>query len=328
MPPLDTFCVDNLVSTDNRKVKEMKSLNMKKKRDQSGLILLEGHRQIIDALDHGLKPTNVFLAENAALAPLGYDLYYRLTRFCPDCVYRVNDKIMKSVTDTVNTQGAIASFEVPEIPNALPYPKANSGLIVVLDGVKDPGNVGTLIRTAYAFNADAVLVAEGCDVWSPKVLRSSMGMSLRMPVYDVSWEQANELLTDYADNIRKNAGNGMSLFLADGEENNNSEGDGDGDRYVMNGKSTTISLTTRSEVYHQGDYLGHSVVVVGSEATGISDCSRQLGPTIARGLDESAGLRVNTVYVRIPTAHDLESLNAAVAGSILLSEVARQRSIA
>ena len=167
-----------IASDANERVKMLKSLMLKKKRDALDLVLLEGHRQIIDAIASGLVPTQVLLTERALLhAPLSARLVEALQR-CPSvggtvavavAVHCVTDSVMDKLADTVHGQGAVASFPRPKrahlppplAPGTLPSPGAP--LLLLLDRPTDPGNVGTILRTAFGLGADAVVVVEGAS---------------------------------------------------------------------------------------------------------------------------------------------------------------------
>lgn len=271
-----------ITSATNEKVKLLKSLNIKKKRDEEDKVLLEGHRQVIDAIRGGLLPSILLFSDESAVSPLGSQLMDAAALCHPSTVYRSTDAIIQSVSDTVHSQGVVAAFPKPKTGSISLLPTvpqaAGAPLIVLLDRPADPGNCGTIIRTAYGFGADAIIVADGCDVWSPKVLRSAMGMCLKLPIFETTWSNIPQLLASSYGPIQ--------VLLADADP--------------------------AAPVYHTVDLTLPTVIVIGSEATGI-------GP-------ESV-LLPHSQKIRIPTAvnRDLESFNAAVACSILLGEVGRQR---
>jgi TrmH family RNA methyltransferase len=270
-----------LVSPTNDKIKLLKSLHLKKKRDSENLLLLEGHRQVIDAINGGYSPSTLLFSDEAINAPLGQLLLSALKKCAPPTIFRASTELIQSISDTVQCQGIVASFSRPEIKIELP--DVVSPLIILMDKPADPGNLGTIIRTAYGMGVDAIIIADGCDPWSPKVLRSAMGMCLKLPILEMSWKDGSipELLL--------NKGGSYQVLLADADPS--------------------------GQVYHKVNMTGPTVIVVGSEATGI-------GPA-ARALPDAK-------FIQIPSSPhrgDLESLNAAVACSILISEAARQRGI-
>jgi TrmH family RNA methyltransferase len=103
-------------------------------------------------------------------------------------IIHVNDAVMKSLADTETPQGVLAVVDLPE--PVLPALDGRRSLVLVVDGVRDPGNVGTLIRTAAAAGCAAVVTTAGAaDAFSPKVVRAAMGMHFHVPVVaDVSWD--------------------------------------------------------------------------------------------------------------------------------------------
>ncbi|WP_419806564.1 TrmH family RNA methyltransferase [Terriglobus sp.] len=179
-------------------------------------------------------------------------------------------EVFDSVAATEQSQGVAALFARPEV-RFLPR---TGQLLLLLDGVQDPGNVGTLLRSAEAFGAAAVLVSEGtADVWNGKALRASAGAAFRMPV--VRWSEA--LLAT----LRRL---GMRVLAAVPDE------------------SGAVPVT-------EMPLTGGCVLAVGNEGRGVS----------ANVLAAADG------RVTLPMLGRTESLNAAVAGSVLLYEAARQR---
>lgn len=269
-------------SRANEKVKAIKSLHLKKNRDSESRLLLEGHRQIIDAINSGYFPSTLLLSDNSAAAPLGQLLLGALKKCQPSTIFRASDDLIQSISDTVHCQGIVASFPKPKMTNDLS--KLESPLVVLMDRPTDPGNLGTIIRSAYGMGVDAVVIVDGCDPWSPKVLRSAMGMCLKLPVIEATW---------------KNNSVGEWLLLSAGKRG----------PY----KLLLADADPSGCVYHKMDMTGPTVLVVGSEAAGIGPEARSL---------------LGAQYIRIPTPPqrgDVESFNAAVAGSILMAEAARQR---
>lgn len=153
--------------------------------------------------------------------------------------------------------------------------------------MRDPGNVGTLLRAAAGAGADGVVLAPGCaDPWGLKALRAGMGAQLRMPMLTgVAWPEIEALLV---------ADLGCSVCVADGDDAGGAEG----------------AFVRRSSVgYADHDWTGPSALVVGSEADGPSAEARAMA----------------TTRVSIPMANGMESLNAGVAGAVILFEASRQR---
>ena len=163
--------MDRITSAKNPVVKRMKALRERKAREESGLFLVEGDVMISEALSCGLDIREV-LADEAHLEEAG-----RLAARGAQ-VYAVPRSLLESVCDTRTPQGLCASFA---LPRPLPLDAAPDR-IVALDGTQDPGNVGTIWRTADAAGFQAVLLGEGCaDPVSPKVQRAAMGSGFRVP---------------------------------------------------------------------------------------------------------------------------------------------------
>jgi TrmH family RNA methyltransferase len=157
----------------------------------------------------------------------------------------------------------------------MPIPKwkfpANSTFLLILDGIRDPGNLGTLLRTAQAAGVQAVFLPPGgADAFSPKVVRAGMGAHFRLPIISMDWDQ-----------IRSQFSN-LSIFLADCE---------------------------RGAAHFQARFDIPLALIIGGEAAGAGSQASNLA----------------TSRVHIPMPGKAESLNAAIAGAILMFEVVRQR---
>ena len=158
-----------ITSLHNPLVKRMKSLLSARGRRQEGAFIAEGEVMIREALLSGLTPeAGIFQAES----PLAEELETRGAQ-----AFTVPRSVIEAVCDTKTPQGQAAVFRLPE---SAPLPR-EAAKIVALDGVQDPGNVGTIIRTLDAAGLDGLLLGEGCpDVFSPKVMRSTMGSAFRV----------------------------------------------------------------------------------------------------------------------------------------------------
>ena len=159
-------------STQNETVKRMRSLASKKGRQETGLHLIEGERLVREAVTSGAEIAELFVEEGRDAA----DLAERVSR-----VYTVTRRVLESMTDTGTPQGICAAVHTPSTDAPHSYPK---GLIVALDRVQDPGNLGTILRTADAMGAAGLLLGAGCaDPFGPKVLRSTMGSVYHIPLW-------------------------------------------------------------------------------------------------------------------------------------------------
>jgi TrmH family RNA methyltransferase len=132
----------------------------------------EGSKLLEDAVQSGVKVSHVGHTRRAALPPLPESVQIRLA----------TDELMKSLSTQKTPQGVLFICGMPEEPVRIP-----DGFLLVLDGVQDPGNVGTILRSAEAFGADCVLLTEGCaDPYLYKTVRASMGSVFRQPFMAVS----------------------------------------------------------------------------------------------------------------------------------------------
>ncbi len=209
----------------------------------------------------------------------------------------VSPDLMKSLSDTEAAQGLLAVLNYS--PLSIPYPL---DFILLPDRIRDPGNLGTLIRSAAAAGVQAVLLPpETTDAFAPKVLRAGMGAHFRLPIVSMTWEEIYQLAgsashlpkrdetyrEDSARSTEETYPSGamhppLQIYLAD-----------------MDGSSCW-----------ETDLRAPLALIVGSEAEGASEEARKLA----------------TQKISIPMSGEVESLNAGVAGSVLMFEVVRQRS--
>lgn len=163
-----------ITSARNDKIKELRSLSSKKGRRETGLHLIEGERLVLDVLKSGVVPDTVLVAEWNTTAG------QKLTELGIGYV-TVTAEVMKAASDTDSPQGVLAAVKTPDLTPPEVYP---AGLIVALDRIQDPGNLGTVLRTADAFGAAGVLVGEGSvDPFMPKAVRAAMGSTYHIPVW-------------------------------------------------------------------------------------------------------------------------------------------------
>lgn len=171
-------------SRSQRKV--WRSLLRRKGRERHGLFLAEGPRVVADLLRSGLRTEAVLVASAADSDPELAGLA-RAAAEAGVPVEEVEAAELETLADTVTPQGVLAVGRIPEGP----WPADEVTRILVLDAVQDPGNVGTLIRTAEAVGVDLVVCLPGtADPWSPKVVRAAAGSSFRLPVVSLEWTEA------------------------------------------------------------------------------------------------------------------------------------------
>lgn len=164
-----------------RQLAELRSLDTRKGRDETGLFLVEGLRLCAEMADARFKAEIVLVAEEAKSKPEVAALAARLADAGAEVVEAPMSEIER-VSDTVTCQGIVAAARRTDTaPETLRF--GERAVVVALDGVSDPGNAGTVIRTAAWFGAAAVLFGKGCvDPLNPKVVRATMGGLFHVPV--------------------------------------------------------------------------------------------------------------------------------------------------
>ncbi len=202
-------------SQDNARIAQVIKLADKKYRRLYGLYVIEGERLVRDALKYGAEITDIFVKESVA------------EKFCFENETLVSDRVFAKICDTVTSQGVLAVVKNRQKEIQKPL-----GNCLVLDGLQDPGNVGTLIRTAAACGFTDVYAANCVDVFSPKVLRAAMSAHFCVNIWQENIEKVFEQLEDvqivsadmdgenifqaeFADKIALvlgNEGNGLSDF--------------------------------------------------------------------------------------------------------------------
>lgn len=154
-----------LTSLQNPVVKEVVALQDKKNRAASGLIILEGEKSITGALEAGLKLESVFY-ENEKYA----------SQFPAAAKYKVNEKILAKISSTSSPAPVLAIVKRP-------LAEIRGNRLIVLENIKDGGNLGTIIRTAAAFGLDGIFLAGDCvDAFDTKTIRASVGTIFKIPI--------------------------------------------------------------------------------------------------------------------------------------------------
>ncbi|ATA60930.1 tRNA-rRNA methyltransferase [Geobacillus stearothermophilus] len=155
-------------SPKNARVKQWKKLLTKKGRDETGLFLLEGFHLVEEAVKSRAPLVELMVDERTAIPP-GWDVSVP--------VVIVTEAVMKAISSTETPQGIAA------VCRKLPAELEGVKIALLIDAVQDPGNLGTMIRTADAAGIDAVILGEGCaDVYNPKVVRATQGSLFHLPV--------------------------------------------------------------------------------------------------------------------------------------------------
>jgi TrmH family RNA methyltransferase len=174
-----------ITSPDNAHVKYVRSLHKKRARYREQRYLLEGLRLVGHALNAGYRPALAFHTTEFASGP-GEDLV-RALHASETPTWVATPAVMARIADTVTPQGIVAVLPIPDPPPISP----DASLLLVLDEMRNPGNLGTILRTAQATRVDAVLLTPGCaDPYAPKVVRAGMGAHLALALHpDLSWQE-------------------------------------------------------------------------------------------------------------------------------------------
>lgn len=252
-----------ITSSQNSKIKLVRALlGRAKGRREANAFVVEGVRLVEEAATRAWRFETVLYDES--LNERGKLLIEKLRSRGVE-TEEVSEELMKKLSDTETPQGVLAVLQISNLPisNSLDF-------ILIPDQIRDPGNLGTLLRTAAATGVQAVLLPpETTDVFAPKVLRAGMGAHFRLSIHSMTWEEIRAQIKD------------LQIYLAE-----------------MSGKPCW-----------ETDLRPPLALIIGGEAEGASDEARKLA----------------TQKISIPMAGHVESLNAGVAGSVLMFEVVRQR---
>lgn len=173
-----------ITSSQNQFVKIASSLLDKKGRDESGLFLAEGINLLRD-MPEKVEILYIFTNKNRQ-----DECASIVNKHLAAKAFLVEDHILNKISDTKTPYGIVAVCK--QVINKFAYPKNNA---LLLDNVSDAGNVGTIIRTAAAAGFEDIYLYSSVDVYSPKVIRSTLGGIFKVRIYDISLEQAQTLIT-------------------------------------------------------------------------------------------------------------------------------------
>lgn len=218
-----------ITSRDNEQIKQIRKLKDKKYRDEMGLYVVEGIKTINEAIAEGANIQVVVICDDSdEQGELKQKMLYSLSKF--DIIY-VNESVFASISHVMHPQGILAVIKKKDKQNKIDF---GQNLIVVLDDIQDPGNLGTIIRTVDSCNLSQLIISKNtADVYSPKVVRSTMSGIFRVNIIEA------ENLPETIDEI-KNHG-----F-----------------------KAVATTLETSKTIYDI-DY-NKTVIIIGNEANGIS----------------------------------------------------------
>jgi TrmH family RNA methyltransferase len=172
-----------------------RDLTRRKARERSGLFVAEGVRTVEELLASPLRISGALTCDLIDRTPRGAVLVAALHGRGIDVV-RVSEREFLSATDTEQPQGVLAVAEQPVHTLDSAVPDAAPLRLLVLDGIQDPGNVGTLLRTAFALGVNATVALPGTvDPWNAKVVRSAVGMQFRHPTINCTEQELTTFLT-------------------------------------------------------------------------------------------------------------------------------------
>ncbi len=260
-----------ITSTHNKFIKEAVALLAKKKeRDRRGLFVVEGVKLFEEAPAERI--VQVYLAQSSE-KEMNAQFGEKLKNLPCEVV---TDEVFVKMSDTVTPQGILCLIRQQHynIEEILREQNKKQPLLMVLEDIQDPGNLGTIFRTAEAAGADGVIMSSRtADIYNPKTIRSTMGSIYRVPFLYV------DALTPVMERLREQGVRSYAAHLA-GETD-----------------------------YDTKDYREGTAFLIGNEGRGLRE-------ETAAAADE---------WIRLPMEGKVESLNAAVASSILLYEAYRQR---
>ena len=219
-----------ITSKDNEIIKNIKKLKEKKYRDQENKFIVEGIKMIKEAILENANIDKIVICEECINnGTIDKELLYEIAK--EDCVY-VTEKVFNTLTDVTNPQGILATINKQNSEENISY---NEDVIVVLDGIQDPGNLGTILRTVDSVGLLQIILSEKtADPYNPKVVRSTMGA-----IYRVNIVRSNNII-ETLKNMKKR-------------------------KYEI----TATSLNTNKSIYDI-DYR-KKVIVIGNEANGVSN---------------------------------------------------------
>ena len=252
-----------ITSPQNAKIKLVRSLlGRARERRAAGAFVVEGVRLVEEVVSSNWELR--FALYEESLSERGKSLVESLPSRGVD-IEMVSQSLLKSLSETETPQGILAVVAHRQLPIT-----DTPNFLLIPDQIRDPGNLGTLLRSAAAAGVQAVLLPpETTDAFAPKVVRSGMGAHFRIPIHSMTWAEI------------KAQTEGLQAYIAD-----------------MDGQSCW-----------ETDLRQPLALIVGGEAEGASEAARKLA----------------TGKISIPMSAGMESLNAGVAGSLLMFEVVRQR---
>lgn len=256
-------------SRSNARVKQLRAAFAGQDRLSEGLLAIEGEHLLEEAVRSGLQIKTIFLTDNQQV-PTGVERKAEIVRLSTD--------VFRSAVETRSPQGVAALVVPPQFEVGDIFDAQEHALVVIAAGLQDPGNLGTIVRSAEAFGASGVITTPGTvSLWNQKTVRASVGSVFRLPVATATSKEIVELAAE----------RGVRLFAALGSGGND----------VLQAQDVRLTEPCAFLIGNEGAGLSHEWVDLGAES------------------------------ITIPCPGPVESLNAAVAASLLLYEASRQRSL-
>ncbi len=233
------------MSVTKAKLKELKELSHKKHRDEEKKFLVEGTRFVHEAVDSNFQIVEAYYTDDFGNHPQGKSLLQRLKKKTPD-VYPITLRMMESISETVSAQGIVAVLRQKQFsPESMLKCPDGQCTLVAFDGVGEPGNVGSMVRTCDWFGVDGILIGrDSVELYNPKVLRATMGGVFHLPIADS---------VDLLSVISKAKTLGYKIYVTD-----------------LQGETHFDHVT----------YESKSLIVFGNEAWGVSDQVKQLADVL------------------------------------------------
>lgn len=252
-----------ITSPHNERVKQVRALVRRRVREREAHFVVEGTRLVEEMVRAGVRPALVFYTP-AWLASSPARLLAPALEQAAGGAWLVTEPVLEACAETDSPQGVLAVAPFQQI-------RPRPGLILILDRLRDPGNLGTILRSAQASGVgQVILTPETVDLHNPKVVRGAMGAHFRLPIARLDWDALRDRVA------------ALAVWLAD----------------------------ARGRVaYDAVDWTLPTALIIGGEAEGAGQEARTL-----------AGEGVS-----IPMVPESESLNAAMAATVILFEAARQR---
>lgn len=201
-------------SSENKTYKYLKGFLNKKQRKKEGIFLVEG----IKVIDESLLFQKPEIVAVSSKVEDDFDIKNILNKLDKETkIYYINPKLFKALSDTENSQGIIGYYKFIHKENIM---NLEDGKYLFLDDLKDPGNVGGIIRSAEAFNIKGVILSKNTvDIYNPKVIRSTMASIFRMPIYIIEEKDYLKNLKDRFKIVSTAFENSTSIYEFDFKDN-------------------------------------------------------------------------------------------------------------